>query len=145
MKNKRQDKLASLLEGFVANLLLTRAADPRLQKVNITRSKLSPDLKSATIFYSVLGLEPLEDAPDDLEKALQKATGFIRSQIALELKLRAVPKVRFIFDRNPGHAQRISELLESEEVKSDLAKVPEEPLEEDAAQDHLGPQASKHP
>ncbi|MDR2338704.1 MAG: 30S ribosome-binding factor RbfA [Deltaproteobacteria bacterium] len=124
MKRKRQEQMASLVEGFVANLFVTKVSDPRLKLVNVTRSKVSADLRSVAVFYSILGGGQEEAPPKDVEKALASATGFIRSSMAKELSLRSVPTLRFVFDRNPGHAQRIQEILSSEGIPAPGAGDP---------------------
>ncbi|MDR2200187.1 MAG: 30S ribosome-binding factor RbfA [Deltaproteobacteria bacterium] len=112
MTRKRQEQLGSMVEAFTARLFLTRAADPRLRLVNVTRSRVSADLKSAAVFYSILG-EAGDAPPKEIRGALDKAAGFVRSSMAKELSLKTAPKLRFVYDRNPGHAQRIQDLLKS--------------------------------
>jgi ribosome-binding factor A len=114
MNRKRQEQMASLLEGFVADLFVRRASDPRLREVVVTRSKISADLRNATVYYSVLGSGARAEAPPGVSLALEGAMGFIRSAMASGLPLRAVPRLRFVFDRNPAHAQAIQEILASE-------------------------------
>jgi ribosome-binding factor A len=113
MNRKRKEQLSSVLEEYVANLFVKKISDPRLTKVNVTRTKVSEDLKSLTIFYSILGQSCPDGAPKETIKALTNATGFIRSKLAADLNLRATPKIRFVFDKNPDHAQRIIEILET--------------------------------
>jgi ribosome-binding factor A len=110
---RRQEQLASLVEGFAASLFVTRVADPRLQMVNVTRSRVSADLKSAVIFYSILGGCPGGAPPPETQAALDKASGFVRSSMAKRLSLKTAPRVRFVYDRNPDHAQRIQSILSS--------------------------------
>ncbi|MDR1079753.1 MAG: 30S ribosome-binding factor RbfA [Deltaproteobacteria bacterium] len=108
MGERRVQKAASVIGDFVSSLFVTRISDPRLRSLTVTRAKVSPDMRRAYIYYSVLGGDG-ERA--EAERALRKARGFVRANLASELSLRFTPEVVFLFDRNPGYAQRVMEIL----------------------------------
>ncbi|MDR2421989.1 MAG: 30S ribosome-binding factor RbfA [Deltaproteobacteria bacterium] len=114
MSQRRLEKVNRLLMAQVAELLLFHSDDPRLKPVTVTRAQVSADLGKAVVFFSVLGDE---NGRLGAERALKKATGFIRSRLAGTLGLRAVPELTFVFDRNPSYAQRIVKVLA--ELKSE--------------------------
>jgi ribosome-binding factor A len=106
--SRRLEKISRLIVAKVSELLLFKSNDPRLHKVNITRTIVSGDMKKAKVFYSVLGDQ---EAKKSAETALKKAAGFIRFHLADHLGLRVVPELAFVFDKNPEYAQHINELL----------------------------------
>jgi ribosome-binding factor A len=108
MGERRLRKAASVIGDFVSNLFVTRVSDPRLRALTVTRAKVSHDMRRAYIFYSVIGGEA-EKA--DVAKALGKAAGFVRASLAEGLSLRFTPEVVFLFDKNPGYAQRVMDIL----------------------------------
>lgn len=92
--------------------------DPVLRdaEFTITEARMSPDLKSATVFVSHLGR-------NDIEKylpALKKAAPFLRGELAHAVVLRTVPKLQFQADHSLDQAVRIEALLDLPEVKRDL-------------------------
>ncbi|MEI8394634.1 MAG: 30S ribosome-binding factor RbfA [Rhodospirillaceae bacterium] len=93
--------------------------DPGLQNllVTVTEVRLSPDLRNATAFVTPLGGERIEDTV----KALRHAAGFLRGQVAAEMKLRYAPNLSFESDVSFDQASRIESLLHLPEVARDLA------------------------
>jgi ribosome-binding factor A len=138
MDTRRLKRIGGLIEGYVATLLLTKAKDPRLKNVTITRAEITPDLKKARVFYSVLGGDEEKIAA---ETALKKAKGFVRASVGENLELRNTPEIVFIFDKNPGYAQKVEEILEVE--KKRLSAADEENLQNSQeSQNSQDPQAS---
>ncbi|MDR2726001.1 MAG: 30S ribosome-binding factor RbfA [Candidatus Adiutrix sp.] len=108
MTQRRLEKMNELLKEAVAVLLLQRSKDPRLQQVNVTAAKMTADLKRAVILYSLLGGEGKKSA---VQKALDRAAGFVRAAVGETLGLKHTPEIKFEFDRNLEYAQHMSELL----------------------------------
>ena len=78
MAQRRLDKINELLRQAVAELLLTKSKDPRLKTVNVTGVKVTADLKKAVVHYSTMAAE---EERANIQKALVKASGFIRSSV----------------------------------------------------------------
>lgn len=108
MAQRRLEKMSELLRQTIAELLLTKSKDPRLKAVNITGVKVTADLKKAVVHYSTLAGEA-ERA--DIKQALAKASGFIRSAVGEELRLKYLPEIKFEFDRNLEYAQHMADVL----------------------------------
>ncbi len=108
---RRTQRVGDVLRHEIAAILARRLRDPRVGLASISSVDLSPDLKHARIQVSVVGDD--NQRQDSLE-ALRHAAGFIRSQLAKELKrMKTIPELRFELDRGAEYSQRISELLES--------------------------------
>ncbi len=81
------------------------ASDPRLARVSILEVRPSPDLSYARVFYRTLG------AREEAESALRGAAGFLRGELAREIRLRRVPELDFHFDESPERGDRVEGLL----------------------------------
>ena len=108
MDAARARKLADRISQIVAEMLERRIKDPRLGFVTVTESRLTNDLREATVFYTVYGTDA-ERA--DTAAALHSATGIIRSEVGRQLGLRHTPSIEFIADVLPENAHRIEELV----------------------------------
>ena len=106
----RIERVADLLHQELAKLLLHGVRDPRAKFVSITAVEVSRDLRYAKVFFTKLGIEDVRSA-EDLTRVLDKAAGFLRSEIARESTLRTVPKLIFKFDESIGHGRHVEALL----------------------------------
>lgn len=107
----RRERVASVLVREISNIVTQEIKDPRLGFITITSVDLSPDLKSAIVYFSCL---------DDKKKSLEtltRAKGFIRSSLAHRIRLRTVPELEFEIDNSYEHGRKIDELIE--EISSD--------------------------
>jgi ribosome-binding factor A len=108
MDAPRARKLADRISQIVAEMLERRIKDPRLGFVTVTETRLTNDLREATVFYTVYGTDA-ERA--DTAAALASATGVIRSEVGRQVGLRHTPSITFVADVLPDTAQRIEELV----------------------------------
>ncbi len=93
----------------VASMLLQgEIKDPKIGFVTITRVKMSPDMKNARIYFSVVGDEP---AVRKSGHALNRARGFIRRALAKKVQLKYIPEIFFELDDSLEYSMRIEELL----------------------------------
>lgn len=101
---------AERVRELVAQVVRTQIKDPRLGMLTITDARITPDLRDATVFYTVLG-----DAAerDDTAAALASANGLLRSTVGKALGLRHAPTLTFVLDEVPEHAKHIDELLDA--------------------------------
>ncbi|MCL7451649.1 MAG: 30S ribosome-binding factor RbfA [Anaerolineae bacterium] len=108
MATRRQRRVAEQIHRDLSLLLMREVRDPRLGDVTITEVRVTPDLLIARIFFTVLG----NDAErKEAQAGLDSAAGFLRSQLAAQLRLRTVPELIFELDRSAEYGQRIEELL----------------------------------
>ena len=83
--------------------------DPKIGFITLTRVQVSPDLQVARVYYTSLGDAA---ARKDTQKALERATPFVRRQIGSRVQLRRVPEIEFRFDESIAHQNRIEEILQ---------------------------------
>jgi ribosome-binding factor A len=109
MATHRPDRVGDQIRQEISELL-TRGAvhDPGIGFITLTRVKVSPDLQIARVYYTSMG-DP--QARRETEKALERATPFLRRQVGSRLSLRRVPELEFRFDESIGHQDRIEQIL----------------------------------
>jgi len=83
--------------------------DPSLKMVSLSSLELSRDLSVARVYFSML--DPNGD-PAPVQEGLERASGFLRSRLGREVKIRHVPELRFAHDDSAAEAQRISSLID---------------------------------
>ncbi|MDQ3548518.1 MAG: 30S ribosome-binding factor RbfA [Chloroflexota bacterium] len=126
MSGRRRERVSDLLRDEVSEIIQREMSDPRLGFVSITRVELSPDLKYARMFISVMGSE--EERASSLV-ALNNASGFIRRLLAPRLRMRVIPEVSFRLDRSMEHAENIARILH--DLEPELRAAPSEPATDD--------------
>ena len=104
----RARKLAVRIREVVAQTLETQVKDPRLGMVTITDAKLTPDLREATLYYTVFGDETVRA---DTAAAIESAKGVLRATVGKQTGVRYTPSLTFIADVVPETAGRLEELL----------------------------------
>jgi ribosome-binding factor A len=105
----RHERIAEEIHHEISAMVAGELKDPRIiGLVTVTEVRVSPDLKLARIFVSVLGSE--EEHSSTL-KGLAAAAGFVRRELGVRLQIRRSPELLFIDDRSEEYKQRIDELL----------------------------------
>ena len=101
-------RLESRILERAAICLQSEVSDPRATFITVTRVKLSPDISSGRIYYSVLGSE------GDKSKAahmLESAAGFLQRQIAVAIQVRRMPHLKWTYDDSLEKADDMSRLI----------------------------------
>jgi ribosome-binding factor A len=99
---------AERVRELVAQVARTQIKDPRLGMITFTDSRITADLREATVFYTVLG-DTEEQAAT--AAALESAKGLMRSTVGRALGLKHSPTLTFVHDNVQDHAKHIDELL----------------------------------
>ncbi len=116
MPGRRTARVGHLIQMELSQIILGKLKDPRLGFVTVTHVDVTPDLKSARVFYSSLGNE---EAKRGSQIALEKAAGFLQREIAVSLKLRYTPKLTFCFDDSFDKGFEIDRLLRNLDKEKD--------------------------
>jgi len=122
----RSDRVAHELKNEVGAIIARKLHDPRVGFATVTGAQVSPDLRHAKIFVSVLG--PPEEQRETLE-ALNHAAGFIRRALGSRLRLRRSPELTFTFDESVEYGARMTQLIE--EVKKETSGFDSQPSDPD--------------
>ena len=118
--SRRPKRVADMIRGEIALLLLRKIKDPRLLNVSIVTVEVTKDLRRALVFYSVLG--------DDQEinkaaEGLERAKGFIRSHLARELGLRVTPELVFRHDLSMARQEEMERLLKELNIDAESSET----------------------
>jgi ribosome-binding factor A len=107
-QGSRPERVGEELRQELSMLLLREVHDPGIGLVTLTRVTMSPDLQMARVFYTLIGDDK---AKRETQKALERATPFLRRQIGARVRLRRVPELRFEFDKSIENQERIERIL----------------------------------
>lgn len=106
----RLERVAHVIREVVSDAIAHQIADPRVSRfTSVTRVEMSPDLRHAQVYVSVMG--------DDAEgattmKGLDSARGMIQSHLAKRVEMRQCPLLRFRLDRGLKVAAEISRQID---------------------------------
>jgi ribosome-binding factor A len=104
----RSRRVEEAIQRALSEAISGKARDPRLGGVIITDVRVSRDISVAKVYYTMLsGGQP---APE-IGVALQAASGFLRSTLARELRLRHVPELRFLKDEALARSRSLEDLI----------------------------------
>jgi ribosome-binding factor A len=122
----RATRIAAQMQRSLAGLL-RRVKDPRVGNVTVTAVQLAADLSVARIHFLPFAALPVAAADaEQVLTGLRSAAGFLRGELARELKLRHAPRLEFQLDTDLERAQHLTELID-DAVRTDRARSAEEP------------------
>lgn len=110
----RANRVAEQMKKELSDIISRRLKDPRVGFVTVTDVQVTGDLQQAKVYITVLGDE---DTKQETLTALEKAKGFIRSEIGSRIRLRKTPEIFFEFDESIEYGNRIEKLIS--ELKKD--------------------------
>ncbi|MCB8815579.1 30S ribosome-binding factor RbfA [Desulfosporosinus shakirovi] len=119
MSKHRPNRLAETLKEEISQLIRVELKDPRIGFVTLTSVDVADDLSHAKVFISVLGTEDERNASLD---ALNRAAGYVRSEIGKRVRLRHVPSIVFKYDPSIQHGAHIAKLLKDVGVSDETVK-----------------------
>lgn len=107
--NARAKRLADLIREVVAEKLHRSIKDPRVgTHVTVTDTRVTGDLREATVFYTVYG----DDADREAAAAgLESAKGVLRSAVGAAAGVKHTPSLTFVPDALPENARTMEDLL----------------------------------
>lgn len=96
--------------------ILTRGLirDPRVGYITVTGVKMSPDLRVAKVFYSMIGDEKQRA---ETQEGLNAAKPFVRREVTARVKLRVSPEIFFAWDGSLEEGDKIERLLKQVKEK----------------------------
>lgn len=108
MSKLRVEKIQELIKQEISTMLIRDVKDPRVKNVTVTSVEASGDLKYAKIFVSLYGSKEEQELA---WAGLNKALGFMRSEIAKRISLRVAPILSLHKDTSIAYSAHIEELL----------------------------------
>ena len=106
--SRRTERLSEEIREEVARIIPT-LKDPRVGFVTVTRTEITPDLRTVRVHVGVLG-----DAAQRTKtlKGLAQAAGFVRRELGQRLSLRHTPEISFHYDEGLDATDRVARLLD---------------------------------
>src|SRR3989442_8893194 len=87
---------------------IPRLKDPRVGFVTVTRVDVSPDLRRASVFYTVMGRDRDRAAT---RAGLRSARTHLRAVVAHQVRLKFTPDLDFEEDVSLAQVERVNELF----------------------------------
>jgi ribosome-binding factor A len=105
----RAQRVADQIQRELSDILCRELRDPGVGMITLTGVQISPDCAHATVFFTCLDAAHVPQA----SRGLQRASGFLRSQLAKRVKLYTAPELRFVYDESIERGARLSQLIDS--------------------------------
>jgi len=124
MPFRRAERVGGLIQKELSELLVTKIKDPRLVLVTITEVKVTDDLRSAHVYFSVVeGQERRQEVVEGFESAV----GYLKRQLSHRLALRRVPELAFVYDKSFDQAAAVERIFKTihHETRSMVSKSPQ--------------------
>jgi ribosome-binding factor A len=108
----RTQRVADQIQRELASLIQREVKDPRVGMATVSAVEVSRDLSHAKVFVTIFNGSEDEQEITESVKALNSASGFLRSQLGQRMKLRIVPTLRFHFDDSLSRGNYLSNLID---------------------------------
>ena len=105
---KRSDRVANEIKEILGNIQTHQVDLSNLGFITFSKVTVSPDLRNAKVFFTVLNEKHLLDI---IEKELNRKSKIFRKYLAGFLEIKYIPKLKFFYDDTLLHEQKISILL----------------------------------
>ena len=109
--NKNSNRLGRIdeeLKKEISNVISYDLKNPNITGlISVTKAKITPDLKYAQIYVSILNSKNTKETL----AALKKSSGFVRTEVAKRINLRITPEIIFVLDDSIEYGERIDKIL----------------------------------
>lgn len=112
MPGPRMRRVNEAVREVLSAHLAAGLKDPRIGFVTVTAVDVSPDLRHARVYVSVLGSE--EEREQTLA-GLASSHGYLQAQVGTELRMKRTPTLEFVYDASIDTGMRITELLQDDD------------------------------
>jgi ribosome-binding factor A len=128
--SRRTDRVAHLIKREIGNVILKELTDVRIGFVTISRVEVTTDMAFAKVHVSIMGSD--KEKRDSMA-GLAHSASYLRTHLAKVMKMRTVPRLQFVEDKNLEHGFRINEILN--EIKPKPAPVADDESDSDSKED----------
>lgn len=109
MTSRRLQKAAQAIRQVVGMAILADLKDPRVRGVTVTYVEVSPDMRQAKVYVSVMGDETQQRLT---LHGLRSAAGFLQSKISERIDTRYTPRLEFLLDQGVKKSIAVAEILQ---------------------------------
>lgn len=115
MANIKIERLNHTFMEEISQILMTEVKDENIKFVTITDVDITNDLSYAKIYFTVLD----EENKNEVLKALNNASRFIRGKLSERIEIRHTPELNFIYDDSISYGEHIEDIIEKISEKKD--------------------------
>lgn len=106
--NNRQGRIDEEYRKEISYIIDQKLKEPSVTGlISVTKVKVTPDLKFAKVYVSILNAKSIKQTL----AGLKKSSGFIRSELAKSINLRNTPELIFELDDSMEYGARIDSIL----------------------------------
>lgn len=106
--NTRVERINEELKKEISHIINYELSNPNVTGlISVTKAKITPDLKYAKVYVSILNSKNMKETL----AGLKKSAGFIRSEIAKRINLRVTPELIFELDDSIQYGAKIDSIL----------------------------------
>lgn len=109
MSNMRAERVGEQMKKEIMDIVNNKVKDPRVGFITITDVELTNDLSQGKVYLTVLGNQK---EVDNTFKALDKAKGFIKSELGSCMRLRIIPELSFEYDESIEYGNKIERMIQ---------------------------------
>ncbi|WP_119066995.1 30S ribosome-binding factor RbfA [Aggregatilinea lenta] len=118
----KQERAARLIQDILSTLLMIEVTDPALDGITVTGVKVDREIEYADVYVHVLD----EERRDEVMAGLQRASGFLRHELAQRIRYRNTPVLHFHWDVALERGERIDSLLDQLNIQPETPTPTEE-------------------
>lgn len=104
----RTRRVGEQIQRELADLIRSEVKDPRVGMVTVNAVEVSKDLGHAKVYITVMDEAQRQQTLD----GLQRAAGFLRSELGRRMFIRSVPQLHFHYDESVSRGARLSSLID---------------------------------
>lgn len=123
---QRTERLNSRVREILAVACQRETREEALRNAVITGVEVTRDLSVARVYYYVIG-----EGAEEVRVAFERASGFLRSRVGQEVRMRQTPELRFHFDNSIDHGRRVEGILADLHIPAEQSEAAELGSEEE--------------
>ncbi len=103
----KTERLGNIFVKEISEIIATEIKDHNINFVTLTAASVTSDLSFAKVYFTVLD----NSKKDNICKALNNASSFIRRELSKRIELRKMPKIIFIYDESVAYGSKIEKII----------------------------------
>lgn len=108
MASLKAKKVGSEMVKVISEIIANESRDELLKTVTITACDVANDLSFAKVYFTSIS----NLTKEQIEKEMNEASGFIRTELASRIDIRIIPKLKFVYDESIEYGNRIESILQ---------------------------------
>jgi ribosome-binding factor A len=106
----RLKRVSQLIKRNISDVIREEMKDPRIGFVSVIDVEVSPDLRAAKVFVSVMDRE---DGKEKTLQSLNNAAGFIHHCVKEKMTIKRIPTFSFVLDTSIERGVRLCNIIDS--------------------------------